>query len=269
MNKLAVIMSLYKNDKIIYLKEAVESILNQTYLNFDFYIQFDGLINKDCEEYFESLKDNRIYIYRRLENKGLAKSLNELLKIVLPKGYEYIARMDADDISFLDRFSKQICFLEDNKGIDSLGTWAIEINSLGIEYFRKEMPRSHEECSKFFQIRDCYIHPSVMFRKTYFEKAGFYPEDTYFGEDTIMWAQGFAAGCKFSNLPEYLIKFRLDEHFFERRRGWKHAKSIYSLRKKVNDLLGFGFKARVYALLYFTAKLMPTTILNLIYKTVR
>lgn len=268
-NKIAVIMSLYKNDRLFFLKKAIDSIINQTYSDFDLYIQFDGPINIKCKEYLESLGDNRIFIYERDKNKGLAVSLNELLNILLPKNYEYIARMDADDISVLDRFEKQILFLEANKKVDSLGSWAIEINEDGDEYFRKAMPQSHEDCKKLFQLRDCYVHPSVMFRRTYFEKAGVYPEDTYFGEDTMMWAKGFAADCVFANIPEYLINFRLDNNFFERRRGWKHAKSIFTLRRKVNGMLGFGFKANVYAYMYALAKLMPTSLLNMIYKIVR
>ena len=61
-----------------------------------------------------------------------------------------------------------------------------------------------------------------------------YSLDTYFGEDTMMWAQGFVAGCVFANVPEYLFRFRLDDNFFKRRRGWKHAKGIFTLRHKVN-----------------------------------
>ena len=113
------------------------------------------------------------------------------------------------------------------------------------------------------------IHPTVMFRRSYFEKAGLYPEDTYFGEDTIMWAQGFANGCQFANIPEYLYFFRLNKVFFERRRGIKHAKSILQLRRRVNKMLHYGFKADIYALLYALAKLMPEKILNIIYKTAR
>jgi hypothetical protein len=108
-----------------------------------------------------------------------------------------------------------------------------------------------------------------MFRRRYFEKAGMYPTDTYFGEDTIMWAQGFSSGCKFANIQEYLFKFRIDENFFNRRRGWKHAKSIFSLRVRVNRMLSFGMQAYAYAALYAVAKLMPTSVLNLIYKTSR
>lgn len=267
--KLAVIMSVYKNDALNFLKVSVESILNQAYSDFDFYIQFDGLIDKDCETYLMSIEDTRLVLRRRKENRGLAFSLNEMLAVVLEKGYDFIARMDADDVSTLDRFEKQVHYLRNNLDVDCLGSWAIEIDANSNEYFRKKMPVSHKDCFEMFKVRDCLIHPSVMFRKSYFQKAGLYPLDTYFGEDTIMWAQGFNKGCVFGNLPEFLFYFRLDENFFERRKGWKHAKSIFNLRRKVNKLLGFGYKADGYALLYALAKLMPTPVLNLIYKSVR
>ena len=213
--------------------------------------------------------DERIRIYKRSENKGLAQSLNDLLNIVMPKGYEYIARMDADDISLPTRFERQISYMENYPQVECLGTWAIEITSNGDEYFRKQMPESHEECRQMFKKRDCMIHPTVMYRRSYIEKAGLYSLDTYFGEDTMMWAQGFAANCIFANVPEYLFKFRLDDNFFERRRGWKHAKGIFSLRHKVNKMLHYGVMADCWALAYAAAKMMPKSILNIIYKTAR
>ena len=268
-NTIAVIMSLYKNDTLVFVKLAVESILNQTYNQFDFYIQYDGYIPQEVDEYLTGLQDERIHIYRREDNKGLAYSLNELLTIVLSKDYEYIARMDADDISLPERFAKQVAFLDAHPDTECLGTWAIEINSDGSEYYRKQMPETHEECWKQFMIRDCMIHPTVMFRRSYIEKAGVYSLDTYFGEDTMMWAQGFAAGCKFANVPEYLFRFRLNDDFFNRRRGWKHAKGILTLRWKVNKMLHYPVKAYLYAIAYAGAKMMPKGILNLIYKTAR
>lgn len=262
-------MSLYKNDRLENLRLAVESILFQTFNDFDFYIQLDGIVKSECEKYLKSINDSRILIFERKTNLGLAKSLNELLGRLLSKDYEYVARMDADDISLNNRFEKQIKFLDKHKEVDCLGTWAIEINEKGEEYFRKEMPISHEGCLKLFEKRDCMVHPTVMFRKSYFAKAGMYPEDTYFGEDTIMWAQGFYGGAKFANLPEFLFKFRLDEDFFSRRRGIKHAKSILKLRKRVNKMLGYGLKAKAYAYLYAMAKMTPTPILSIIYKIFR
>lgn len=267
--QLAVIMSLYKNDTLIHVKEAVNSLLYQTFSEFDLYIQFDGPVQKEVESYINGIQKENVYVLKREINKGLAYSLNELLRIVLPKGYTYIARMDADDVSMPERFEKQVAHMEKHSEIDCLGTWAIEITDNGDEYFRKRMPIAQQECLNFFKKRDCMIHPTVMFRCRYFEKAGLYPEDTYFGEDTMMWAKGFQTGCQFANLPEYLLKFRLDKNFFQRRRGWKHARSIFILRHRVNNMLGFGIEADCYALLYAIAKMMPTSFLNWIYKRMR
>ena len=226
MKQIAVIMSLYKNDVIQYVRLAIESILAQTFTDFDFYIQYDGPIRAEVDEYISRLTDDRLRIQRRTENEGLAQSLNDLLALVIPQGYDYIARMDADDISMPNRFEKQLEYLKMHPEVECLGTWAIEITSDGKEYYRKQMPETHEECNNMFRKRDCMIHPTVMYRRSYIEKAGLYALDTYFGEDTMMWANGFAAGCKFANVPEYLFKFRLDDNFFERRRGWKLLKKF-------------------------------------------
>lgn len=267
--KLAVIMSLYRSDIVEYVRLAVNSILCQTYRNFEFHIQFDGFVQPDVDEFLSGIRDERIHIYRRNDNKGLAQSLNDLLSLVMPLKYEFIARMDADDISLPERFEKQLSYMDSHPEVDCLGTWAIEINSVGSEYYKKQMPETHDECNKQFMIRDCMIHPTVMFRRSYIEKAGYYSLDTYFGEDTMMWANGFANGCKFANVPEYLFKFRLDDNFFNRRRGWKHAKGILLLRWKVNKMLQYPLKAYLYAIAYAGAKMMPTKVLNMIYKTVR
>ena len=269
MKKISVIMSLYKSDILRYVSLAVESVLHQSYSELDFFIIYDGLVQTDVNEYLSGIKDNRFHIYRRDENKGLAHSLNDLLAVVMPLGYEYIARMDADDISLPDRFEKQLRYMEAHPDCDAVGTWAIEINSDGSEFFRKKMPVTHKDCRDFFMKRDCMIHPTVMFRRSYFEKAGSYAVDTYFGEDTMMWAQGFANGCRFANIPEYLFKFRLNDDFFNRRRGWKHAKSILTLRWKVIKMLNYPVKAYFYAIAYAGAKTMPTSILNLIYRIAR
>lgn len=269
-SKIAVILPVYKNDKVPYIRLSFDSILNQKHTDVFLYVGVDGPVGDDlvlCLREYESLEN--VHIYWFLENRGLAIVLNDLLDICFKEGYEYIARMDADDISMPERFAKQIAFMDSHSDVDCLGTWAIEIDNEGKEYFRKKMPTTHEECLELFKKRDCMIHPTVMFRRSYFEKAGLYPEDTYFGEDTMMWAKGFKSGCKFANVPEYLFKFRLDLNFFERRRGWKHAKSIYTLRRRVNRMLGFGWKEDCYALLYAMAKLMPKSVLDIIYKTVR
>lgn len=269
-NNLAVIMSVYKKDTYPHVRSAINSLHEQTYTWFDLFICIDGDISDDIESYLKSIESDHLIIRRNEANVGLAKSMNRLLGEILPQHkYEYIARMDADDYNAPERFAKQVNYLKEHPYIDCVGTWAIEIDAQGEEYFRKKMPVSHNECYAFFSKRDCMIHPTVMFRRSYFEKAGMYPEDTYFGEDTIMWAQGFANGCQFANLPEFLYYFRLNDGFFKRRRGIKHARSILQLRIRVNKTMHYGILSDIYALLYASAKLMPEKILNIIYRTAR
>jgi glycosyltransferase involved in cell wall biosynthesis len=264
----SVLLSVYEKERENYLKLALNSIWNnQTLQPNEIVIVKDGPLREELEAVLSDF--SRIAPVKFVVNEhnmGLAVSLN---RGILACTYDIIARMDSDDISLPERFEKQIAFLSEYKNIDCLGTWAIEIDSYGNDYFKKQMPITHTECLKLFEKRDCFIHPTVMFRRSFFEKAGIYPTDTYFGEDTMMWANGFKSGCVFANLPEYLFQFRLNDDFFNRRRGWKHAKSIFQLRMKVNKMLEFGFKANLYAFLYALAKLMPKSILNLIYKKAR
>ena len=117
-------MSVYKSDKEAFVRQAVESILSQTCGDFDLYILFDGPVQKGADDYLYALIDERVHIMSREKNKGLAFSLNELLEEALPKDYEYIARMDADDVSLPERFEKQISYLDSHPDMDCAGSWA-------------------------------------------------------------------------------------------------------------------------------------------------
>lgn len=266
--RLTVIFSLYFKNDPIFLKESLDSVLNQTRPADEIIIVENGPLTDEIYSVVENFteKANNVRIIKFKENHVFAHALNAAIREC---NSDFIARMDTDDISLNERFEKQLVFFKNNPEIDCLGTWAYEIKSNGELYYEKKMPVSHQECYELFMKRDCMIHPTVMFRKSYFEKAGLYPEDTYFGEDTVMWAQGFANGCRFANLPEFVFKFRLDEDFFNRRRGWKLAKSILQLRWRVNRMLHYPFVAYMYAFGYAFAKMMPKFILNCLYKKVR
>ena len=266
--KLSVIISLYLKNDPVFLKESLASILNQTRPADEVILIENGPLTDEIHsvvEWFMQESPNTIKIAFE-ENHVFAYALNAAVRA---SHGEFIARMDTDDISLEKRFERQLDYMEKNPDVDCLGTWAYEITSKGELYFEKQMPVTHEECYELFKKRDCMIHPTVMFRRSYFEKAGMYPEDTYFGEDTVMWAQGFANGCIFANLPEYVFKFRLDEDFFNRRRGWKLAKSILSLRWRVNKMLHYPSVTYLYAIAYAFAKMLPTSLLNLVYKRMR
>ena len=269
---IAVIMSLYRNDVLQYVELAVESILKQTYKDFDFYILYDGPIRYDVDEYLSNLADERIKIQKRAENKGLAHSLNDLLSVVMPQGYEYIARMDADDIAVLDRFEKQIKYLEKHRDIDCLGGAINEIDEEGKDRGKiTRYPCNPEEARNFFAKRNPVAHPAVMMRRSIFEKSGcYYPVDFIRNEDTMLWYKSYMGGAKIANLPDVLLNFRMtDAMFTQRRNGRAFAKSQFELRKMINKDLQFGYMANVYAYAMYLLMISPSWLLKLAYKILR
>lgn len=271
-NRLAVIMSLYKNDSVDYVNQSVNSILKQSFKDFNFYIQFDGIVNQDVDDYINSINDDRLIIRKRSVNKGLAISLNELLNEVLPLGYEYIARMDSDDIALLDRFQKQIDYLDQHKEVDILGGAINEIDELGnnrnkiINY-----PLSHEECRSFFAKRNPIVHPAVMFRKSFFTKTGcLYPTEYDRNEDTALWMEGFKHGAIMANMPDVILNLRITQALFKhRRRGRDFAGSQLKLRKKINKELDYGMISYICAYAMYILMISPPCLIKLAYKVLR
>ena len=118
----AVIIPVYKNDTPQYVRPAIDSIIKQTY-SCRIYIGVDGPIGNSLNSCLEAYENNKnVSIVRFAENRGLACVLNDLLQICFDNGYEYIARMDADDISLPDRIEKQICFLMSSEGLSTKST---------------------------------------------------------------------------------------------------------------------------------------------------
>ncbi len=271
-NNIAVIMSLYKNDRLEYVKLAAGSILDQTYKDFDFYIQYDGPIRPEVNAYLSNLTDERVKIQRREENKGLAYSLNELLQIVMPKGYKYIARMDADDISMPDRFEKQLEYFKEHPEVDMVGGAINEIDVNGENRGKvTKYPCCPKECRAFFAKRNPVAHPTVMFHRSFFEKTGWeYPADFMRNEDTRLWHEGYKHGCVIANLPDVLLHFRMtDAMFTQRRNGKEFAKSQLELRKIINKDLKFGVMADVYAYAMYLLMISPSWLLKLAYRVLR
>ena len=273
MNRVAVIMSLYKSDVIDYVKVAIESILNQNYSDFDFYIQYDGLVQKEVEHYLSNIKDNRIHLNRRSENKGLAYSLNELLKIVMPMGYEYIARMDADDISMTDRFEKQMAYLETHPEIDVVGGAITEIDEDGKSRGKTIIyPAGPKECREFFSKRNPHAHPAVLFRKSFFDKlkGKKYRPEYRQNQDTMLWYDGMMAGTQHVNIPDVVLNFRMTDAMFKKRRnGWAFAKKQFTDRLMINRGLGYGFGADVYGFSMFCMLLSPVWVKKIAYRILR
>ncbi|MCP4649291.1 MAG: glycosyltransferase [PVC group bacterium] len=189
-----------------YIKEAIESIINQTFKDFEFIIIDDN--SKDntwdiIQEYAH--KDSRIVALKNDENLKLSKTLNKGL--AQAKG-KYIARMDADDISVPDRFQKQINYMERYPEVGILGG-AMELRDINDKFIGIRKYSVMDEKIKKYIYRYCpFCHPAIMLKKDVLNQVGGYNEQWNPAEDYDLY---FRIGkiTKFANLKDILIKYRV------------------------------------------------------------
>ena len=175
MTRLAVIMSVYKHDNLEHLKEALLSLYNQSFSDFDIFIQCDGALQDEMMLFLKKqLNEKKInFLGIRDNNLGLAASLNELLEVVFDRDYQIIIRMDSDDICEKERIMQQYNFLIQNSEIDVVGSDIVEFFDDGA---RREVnyPTDHDGIFKNFAYRTAIPHVTAMFRRSFFKKSGFY-----------------------------------------------------------------------------------------------
>lgn len=262
-------LPVYRNDDPIFMGKSIDSILKQTYRDVYVYVGVDGPVGENLKDILEQLdKQINVEVVWFLENRGLACVLNDLVAISKKEGYDYYARMDADDISLPDRFEKQVKYLEEHPGVDVVGGAIEEID--GSDRLRGkhvEYPLTHEECRKFFRYRDPLAHPAVMFRARYFEKvASGYRNEYRKNQDTMLWFDGFMHGCVFANLKDTVLHFRVNDDFYNRRNGWKRAKQMLRDRLKMNKALGYDLSANLFAFGMFCMTVSPSWMKKFLYK---
>lgn len=196
---ISVIMSVHNGEA--YLKDAIESILPQDYLEF---IIVDDASTDGTASILAQYPT--INVIRNQTNLGLTKSLNTALKVA--QG-EYIARMDADDISLPHRLQVQKDFLDSHPNIVCVGSSLIIIDAHGKEIGIKQATTDSDLLMFYMILKNQIAHPSVMFRKDIIVKHGGYNEQTKYAQDYELWSRLMAEGCIFSNISEPLIKYRL------------------------------------------------------------
>lgn len=274
MDSIAVILPVYKNDKVSYLALAIESIAFQTYKDFHIFIGVDGPVDTDINDYLNIIEEqNKVSIIRFKENRGLACVLNDLLDICFKEGYQYIARMDADDISENSRFEKQMAYLEKYPEIDVVGGAIKEIDEDGNGRNKTIIyPETPEECRAFFAKRNPHAHPAVLFRKSFFDKLNgkkYRPEYRQ-NQDTMLWYDGMMVGTQHANIPDVVLNFRMTNAMFKKRRnGWAFAKKQFKDRLMINKDLGYGFGADVYGFAMFCMLVSPVWVKKIAYRIFR
>lgn len=210
---ISVIMSTYKEDERL-LRESIESILNQTYRDFEYIIILDypdNDVHKSViEEY--ALKDDRIHFYINEKNMGLTDSLNRGLSLCHG---EYIARMDADDISLPDRLERQMKYLEKNH-YDLIGGITEMINENGsLLYSIKSVPTDPKKINKALRYSQCIAHPTWLGKKEVFEKNAGY-RHMPLCEDYDFTLRAVLNGFVISNLNEAVLKYRMTSNSISR-----------------------------------------------------
>ncbi len=203
---ISVLMPVYNAEN--YVAQAIDSILQQTYCNFEF------IIVDDCstDGSYQILQDYaeiepRIKLFRNEQNKKLSKTLNFGISQAIGK---YVLRMDADDISLPDRFAKQVVFMESHPEVDICGGLAYVFGDCAPGTLMK-VQVNPELIKAYTYFVDCnLIHPTVALRRNTFARLGLsYNEDeNCLAEDYELWLQALSKGCVLNNLATPLIQYR-------------------------------------------------------------
>lgn len=203
--KVSIIMSVYNGEP--YLVSAIESILNQTFGDFEFIIIDDGSTDQTWSILSSyATKDPRIILIRNENNIGYTRSLN--LGIKQSRG-NYIARQDADDISHPDRLAKQVAFLEKNIQVGLVGTFPEFIDTSGKTLPVSDYPfiQDNANIQKKLLDMNCIRHGSVMIRQHWLDVVGLYNVELEPSEDYDLWLR-LAEVTQLENIPESLYIYR-------------------------------------------------------------
>ncbi len=222
-------MSTYNDSK--YIGEAIESVLKQTFSNWEFII-IDDVSTDNTEKIIKSFsrKDKRFKVIKNKSNKGFAVNLNTGVRISKAK---FIARLDSDDV-WIDKnkLKKQIVFMNSNPDFGLVGSWAIAIDKKGKKLFTIKYPSLDDEIRRRMLFENCFVHSSVLFSKKVVLKLGNYdPKQAY--EDYQLWLK-VGTVLKFYNIPEFLVYFRY-------RQG---SKSVSNYKNEISSALSMidGFR---------------------------
>ena len=199
-----VLMPVFNGEK--YLSEAIESILAQTYKDYEFLIINDGS-NDNSINIIKSYNDSRINLVENRQNLGLTATLNKGIKIA--KG-QYIARLDQDDISKKSRLTLQVEYLVNNSDTVLLGSNCQYINSNNDIIGRWETCTDHIGIINSFHKHNPFAHSSVMFDRNKIIKLGGYPENYVYAQDLALWIK-VCSHYRVANISNYITKIRIHD----------------------------------------------------------
>ena len=270
--RFSVIMSIYKSDVPELVRVAFDSLLQQTLLPDEIVIVGDGPVPAALEMEVENLK-------LRIESEKLPigvtylpqkqnRGLGEAMRIAVENAkYDYVARMDSDDICLPDRFEKQMkCFEEDSE-LSLVGGMITEFDGEPDNIIAKRvLPLDDAGIKKMMRGRCAVNHVTVIFKKADLLRSGNY-QPYWLQEDQYLWARMMEHGCKFRNIPDVVVNVRSGKDQIARRSGWRFYKSVvrvfwYMYR---HGLISFGYFIYICVVRGIVQVLMPNRLRTWIY----
>lgn len=231
MLKFSVIMSIYKSDVPELVRVAFDSLLQQTLLPSEIVIVGDGPVSTELEKEIERCKwkieEGKLPIelnYLPQEKNG---GLGEAMRIAVEAAkYDYLARMDSDDICLPDRFEKQMCCFEEDPELSVVGGMITEFDGNPENIIAKRiLPLEDNEIKRMMRGRCAVNHVTVIFKKEDLLKSGNY-QPFWKQEDHYLWARMMEHGCKFKNVPDVVVNVRSGKDQIARRGGLRFYKSV-------------------------------------------
>ena len=263
----SVIMSVYKNDKPEQLDVALDSIINQTLPPNEIIVVVDGPVPDESVRVLENKKQvySELKVFYQKENQGLGA----VLRIAVANAqYDYLARMDSDDIALPNRFELQMNEFRKDSKLSLVGGMITEFVDTPDNIISKRiLPCSDADIKQFMKSRCGVNHMTVIMKKEDLLKAGNYQPD-FRQEDYYLWARMILAGCTFKNIPEVVVNVRSGYDQFARRGGLKYYKDVlkfnrWMYEKKLISLPRMVYNDCVRGLVQF---LLPNSIRTFIYK---
>lgn len=235
-------MCVYKNDTVEYFIEAINSVLNQTLKPEQIIIVRDGPVTIEMQsvlDNYKSVSTGNIKIVELEKNVGLAQALNIGIDYC---DCEYIARMDADDVSLDTRFEEQMMIFKSDHSIALVSSWYDQYNeSMTTKITDRKVPEKHREIVAFSKTRTPFNHSCAIYKKDAVISVGKYPEITSYCEDWWLALRLMKRGYELANIQRSLVKVRGGNNFFTRRSGIKYLKiEIMNFLQMYNEnLIGF------------------------------
>lgn len=259
MYDLSVIMATY-NENIRFLQMCIDSILNQTYKDFEFLIVIEP--EESNTKYLKNIAvmDRRVKVIENTERLGIAASRN---RAIMESRGKYVALIDSDDYCDTRRLEKQFYFLEENPEINVVGSNMLLVDETNKIVGERKYPELPEDIRKYFLLVMAVANPTIMTRRNDLKEIGLFDNHFSKAEDVELWLRFLARGKKMYNLRDHLVYYRVLTNNNEKR-GRIHYKNFYIARRRYNKLI-WPFHLSLLSLSFFyIISHIPNTLLDVL-----